>query len=117
MSFRISGHNFAKYVPPRSENGCLNRPRQSTAHLAIACSTIKTGGTPKTLRENLLKWERSGLENEQKIYDFLHQKGPQLLDVISLECNIATFQLSSILLQMELKGVTKPLPGKLFELI
>ncbi|MGY0425665.1 MAG: DNA-processing protein DprA [Polaribacter sp.] len=56
-------------------------------------------------------------ENEQKIYDFLHEKGLQLLDVIALECTIPVFQLSSILLQMEMKGILKPLPGKLFELI
>ena len=56
-------------------------------------------------------------ENEQKIYDLLSEKGQQLLDVISLECNIPIYQLSSILLQMEMKGITKPLPGKLFELI
>jgi len=55
-------------------------------------------------------------ENEQKIHDLLHQKGQQLLDVISLECNIPIFQLSSILLQMELNGVVKPLPGKMFEI-
>lgn len=56
-------------------------------------------------------------ENEQKIHDLLHEKGAQLLDVISLECNIPVFQLSSILLQMEMKGLLKPLPGKMFELI
>jgi len=56
-------------------------------------------------------------EKEQKIYDLLHEKGQQLLDVISLECNIPIYQLSSILLQMELKEITKPLPGKMFELI
>ena len=55
-------------------------------------------------------------ESEQKIYDLLSDKGSQLLDVISLECNIPIYQLSSILLQMEMKGITKPLPGKLFEL-
>ena len=56
-------------------------------------------------------------ENEQKIYDLLSDKGQQLLDIISLECNIPIYQLSSILLQMEMKGITKPLPGKLFELM
>lgn len=56
-------------------------------------------------------------ENEEKIYDLLHDKGPQLLDVISLECNIPMYQLASILLQMELKGISKPLPGKMFELM
>ncbi len=56
-------------------------------------------------------------EKEQKIYDFLHCKGQQDLDIISLACNIPVFQLSPILLQLEMKGVLKPLPGKLFELI
>ena len=56
-------------------------------------------------------------ETEQKIYDFLHQKGKQLLDVIALECNIPIVQLSSVLLQLELKGVLQPLPGKMFEII
>jgi DNA processing protein len=55
-------------------------------------------------------------ENEQKIHDLLSLKGQQLLDIIALECNIPMYQLSSILLQMELKGVTKPLPGKIFGL-
>ena len=52
---------------------------------------------------------------EQIIYDYLLKNGKQLLDIIALDCNIALFQLSSILLQMELKGVVKPLPGKMFE--
>ena len=56
-------------------------------------------------------------EEEQKIYDFLQKNGKQLLDVIALDCTIPLFQLSSILLQMELKGVLKPLPGKMFETI
>ena len=56
-------------------------------------------------------------EKEQKIYNLLHEKGKQLLDVISLECNIPIYQLSAILLQMELKGISKPLPGKMFELV
>lgn len=52
--------------------------------------------------------------NEQKVYDFLLKSEPQLLDVIALQCNIPVYKLSSLLLQMELKGVIKPLPGKLF---
>lgn len=56
-------------------------------------------------------------ETEQKIFDLLQKKGQQLLDVIAVECNIPIYKLSSILLQMEMKGVLKPLPGKLFELV
>jgi DNA processing protein len=52
---------------------------------------------------------------EQKIYDYLIKNGKQLLDVIAFKCDIPVYKLSSLLLQMELKGVIKPLPGKLFE--
>lgn len=55
-------------------------------------------------------------EEEQKVYDFL-LKGKELLDIISIECDIPIFKLSGILLDMELKGVARPLPGKVFEVV
>ncbi|WP_029209654.1 DNA-processing protein DprA [Aquimarina agarilytica] len=54
-------------------------------------------------------------ENEQRVYDFLQKEGKQDLDSIALHCNIPTYQLASMLLNLELKGVLNPLPGKLFE--
>ena len=54
---------------------------------------------------------------EQKVYDYLQKNGKQLLDVIALECDFPIFRISTILLNMELKGVIRPLPGKLFEAI
>ena len=58
------------------------------------------------------------LDNDEKaIYNYLKQNNKQLLDVIALECNLPTFKTASILLNMELKGVIRPLPGKLFEVI
>lgn len=56
-------------------------------------------------------------EQEKKVYDFLTRNGKELLDVIALQCQIPTFKAASVLLNMELKGVIKPLPGKLFEVI
>ena len=55
--------------------------------------------------------------DEQKIYDYLQKNGKQLLDTIALECDFPIFRISSILLNMELKGVIRPLPGKLFEAV
>lgn len=55
--------------------------------------------------------------DEQKIYDYLQKNGKQILDIIALECDFPIFKISSILLNMELKGVIRPLPGKLFEAI
>ena len=54
---------------------------------------------------------------EQKVYDYLNQQGKTLMDLISLECEIPIYKLSSMLLTMELKGLIKPLPGKLFEAV
>lgn len=55
--------------------------------------------------------------DEQKIYDFLLKNGKELLDIIALECDFPVFKISGILLNMELKGFIRPLPGKLFEAI
>ena len=55
--------------------------------------------------------------DEQKIYDYLQQNGKGELDTIALECGFPVFRISSILMNMELKGVIRPLPGKLFEAI
>ena len=58
------------------------------------------------------------LENdEQKLYDYLIKNVKQLLDVIALDCDLQVFKTASILLNMELKGVIRPLPGKLFEVV
>lgn len=54
---------------------------------------------------------------EQKIVDFLKTHQKQDLDNIAIECNIPTYKLATILLELELKGVTKPLPGKIFALV
>ncbi len=56
-------------------------------------------------------------KDEQKIYDYLQKTGKELLDIIALECDFPIFRISSVLLNMELKGVIRPLPGKLFEAI
>jgi DNA processing protein len=111
-------------VPGRTTDiyskGCNNLIKNNQANVLISSKDIvkmlnwDLNEKPKTIQKQLFLELN---ENEQKIYDLLHEKGQQLLDVISLECNIPIYQLSSILLQMELKGITKPLPGKMFELI
>ncbi|HEY6142793.1 MAG TPA: DNA-processing protein DprA, partial [Flavobacterium sp.] len=56
-------------------------------------------------------------EEEQKIYDYLLKNGKELLDIIALRCDFPIYKISGMLLNMELKGVIRPLPGKLFEAI
>ena len=55
--------------------------------------------------------------DEQLIYDFLIKNGKEVLDIIALECNLPVYKISVVLFNMELKGVVRPLPGKLFEAI
>ena len=55
--------------------------------------------------------------DEQKIYDYLLKTGKELMDIIALECEFPIYRISALLLNMELKGVIRPLPGKLFEAI
>jgi DNA protecting protein DprA len=55
--------------------------------------------------------------DEQKVYDFLLKNGKELLDMIALQCDFPIYKISGLLLNMELKGVIRPLPGKLFEAI
>jgi DNA processing protein len=111
-------------VPGRTSDiyskGCNNLIKNNQANVLTSSKDIvkmlnwDLNEKPKIIQKQLFLELN---EKEQKIYDLLHEKGQQLLDVISLECNIPIYQLSSILLQMELKEITKPLPGKMFELI
>lgn len=54
---------------------------------------------------------------EQSVMNSLQKSKKQNLDSISIECKIPTYKLASLLLNMELKGLVNPLPGKLFELV
>ncbi|MGM1054650.1 MAG: DNA-processing protein DprA [Bacteroidota bacterium] len=54
---------------------------------------------------------------EQPIHNYLRENGKQQLDTIALNCEIPTYKAAGLLLEMELKGAIRPLPGKLFEAI
>ena len=66
--------------------------------------------TPKPLVINLS-------EEQQVVHAFLLKNKTSSLDAITLHCKLHIQKVFSLLLQMELKGVVKPLPGKLFEAI
>ena len=58
------------------------------------------------------------LEDEEKIiYNYLKESDKQQLDMIAINCELPIFKVASILLNFELKGLIRPLPGKLFEII
>lgn len=112
-------------VPGRVEDkystGCNNLIKQQKAHMLTCAADLVY----------LLNWELQKKESkpvqkqlfveldpiEKSIYDYLLKEGKQLLDSIALECQLPIFKTSSTLLNMEMKGVIRPLPGKLFEAI
>ena len=56
-------------------------------------------------------------EEEKVVFNYLKVIAKDDLDNIALNCSMPTYKLASILLDMELKEIIRPLPGKLFELI
>lgn len=114
-------------VPGRTTDklsqGCNNLIKTQRAHLLSSAADVmyilnweleSQAQNKKSIQKQLFVT----LENEeQKIYDYLQKNGKQLLDVIALDCDFPIFKISSVLLNMELKGVIRPLPGKLFEVI
>ncbi|MFD2551631.1 DNA-processing protein DprA [Bizionia sediminis] len=55
--------------------------------------------------------------DEQVVFDYLQTKTREELDKIAIDCQLPTYKVASLLLNMELKGIIRPLPGKLFEII
>lgn len=114
--FAVPGRTTDKY-----SLGCNNLIKQQKAHVMTSAADLiylldwDIEQKPnKTIQKQLfIELE----ETEQKIYMYLQNNGKQLLDSIALDCKIPIFKASSTLLNMEMKGVIRPLPGKLFEAI
>ncbi len=112
-------------VPGRSTDkqsqGCNNLIKTQQAHLLNSAADLiyhlgwELDKKDKKPQQTQLFVELT--EEEKKVYRFLKEKDKELLDIIALECQIPTFKAATILLNMELKGVVRPLPGKLFQLI
>ncbi len=56
-------------------------------------------------------------EEESKLLSLLKDSGKELLDSIAISSGLPIHRVSSLLLNLEMKGLVRPLPGKLFEVI
>lgn len=56
-------------------------------------------------------------EEEQKILEYIKNRESEQMDTISQDCQIPIYKLAPVLLNLELKGLLKPLPGKIFKII
>ncbi len=112
--FAVPGRTTDKY-----SQGCNDLIKTQRAHLLTSAADlayilnweIENIKTPTVQKQLFVSLDN----DEQKVYDYLLKNGKQLLDVIAMECDFPIFKISTILLNMELKGVIRPLPGKLFE--
>lgn len=110
-------------VPGRSGDtyslGCNNLIKQQKAHMLTSAADLVY-----LLGWNLAEKEAKTVQKqlfveldatEKLIHSYLLKEGKQVLDSIALACQLPIFKVSSTLLAMEMKGLIRPLPGKLFE--
>lgn len=101
--------------------GCNNLIKYQRAHLLsnpldipyLLNWKLKTDEKPVIQKQLFVELQ----PDEKIVYNFLKTNNKQVLDVIALQCKMPTYKLAGLLINMELKGVIRPLPGKLFEII
>ena len=71
----------------------------------------------ETVKEKQISLFVELTDEQKKVTEKLNELGKCELDDLSLASGIPTFKLASLLLELELSGVVRPLPGKQFELI
>ncbi|KQC32300.1 DNA processing protein DprA [Nonlabens sp. YIK11] len=117
-----SGYNREVFAVPGRVNdkyasGCNSLIKQSKAHLLTTAADIPY----------ILGWQQNEVavqkqlfveldKDERAIYTVLKEQEKELLDIIALQVHMPVHKVASLLMSMELKGVVKPLPGKLFML-
>jgi len=101
-------------------SGCLNLIKSQNAHVLTSAADLiyilnwnSQDNTAAVQKQLFIELETQ----EQLLYNFLQEAGKQQLDHIALNCKMPTYKAAGILLEMELKGAIRPLPGKLFEAI
>tara|TARA_R110002020_G_scaffold122487_7_gene277993 strand:- start:4910 stop:6019 length:1110 start_codon:yes stop_codon:yes gene_type:complete len=114
-------------VPGRTDDpyskGCNDLIKQHKAHMITSAADLiyimgweldsGEGSAPLVQKKLFVELD----PHEQIIHSYLQREGKQLLDTIALKCQMPVFKVSSLLINMEMKGVIRPLPGKLFEAI
>lgn len=104
----------------KMSQGCNNLIKTQKANLLSSAADLiyMLNWDIKTEQKPIQKQLFIEMDNDEtKIYSYLTQNGKELLDIIALNCDFPIYKISSILLTMELKGLIRPLPGKLFEAI
>ena len=107
-------------ITDSQSEGCNNLIKHQKAHVLSKPEDIpyilnwRIGDEKKLIQKQLFVELDT---DERVVYNFLKDNGKEILDMIALKCDMPTFRVASLLLNMELKGVVRPLPGKQFEII
>ncbi len=112
-------------VPGRTTDalsaGCNFLIKNHQAHILTSVDDIITNlnwdQQKKTEKAPQLNLFENLSQKEEKIYQPLKEFGKLHIDVLAAHCDLPIYMLSSLLLDMELKNLIRPLPGKYFELI
>lgn len=122
MAFGYNREVFA--LPGRitdsQSQGCLNLIKTKNAHLVSNPADIPyiLNWSLETQQKVVQKKLFVELDSDEKIiYNYLKKENKSALDVIAIACEIPTSKAAYLLLNLELKGVCRPLPGKEFELV
>jgi len=114
--FAVPGRTSDKY-----SQGCNNLIKTQRANLLTSAADLVYILNWELQRESQKAVQKQLFvtltDEEQIIYDYLQKTGKEMMDIIALECLFPIYRISSILLNMELKGVIRPLPGKMFEVV
>ncbi|WP_339610741.1 DNA-processing protein DprA [uncultured Planktosalinus sp.] len=107
-------------ISDTQSQGCNNLIKTQRAHLLTSAADLiyilnwNLGKEkPKTIQKQLFVELE---EEEQKIYNYLKAQNKAHIDTIAINCSMPVFKITTELLKLELKGVVRPLPGKIFEI-
>tara|TARA_B110000037_G_scaffold107971_1_gene125075 strand:- start:869 stop:1969 length:1101 start_codon:yes stop_codon:yes gene_type:complete len=122
MAFGYNREVFALpgRITDRQSQGCHSLIKTKNAHLVSNPADIPyilnwSLDTQKKVVQKKLFVE---LDSDEKIiYNYLKKESKSALDVIAIACDMPTSKAAYLLLNLELKGVCRPLPGKEFELV
>ena len=120
MAFSYDREVFA--IPGRADDtysqGCNKLIKTDKARLITSAADLVyymgwevEKKTPKVITPELFV---ELTPEEEKVATYLRENGKQTLDDLARECSLPVYKLSNLLFQMEMKGVVRPLPGKMF---
>ena len=107
-------------ITDSQSQGCHNLIKTKSAHLVSTPADIPyilnwSLETQKKVVQKKLFVELD--TDEKRVFNYLKNQGKSALDVIAIACDMPTSKAAYLLLNLELKGVSRPLPGKEFELV